>query len=114
MTTCPIFEVFPPEDFTDDPDILELLPSNAKYTTVSDSKSEMEEFGYGVQAGIGYQSNSLLLRFGFEYGLNKIRNDDVRIKIDNPQAFRITIGYIINDIFESSGERPKYDLELIE
>jgi len=114
VTHIPIFEVIDPNDLPIDPTLLPVLPKNETTTSSDKSKSEMETLGYGVLVGFGYQSEKWILKFGYQHGLSDIRKDKSAINIPEQRAVTVSIGYIFTDLFATSKDKAKYDLELIE
>ncbi len=109
----PVFETFNPTDLGLDP---ALLPQNETYTTTNDSKTNFNTLGYGFQVGFGYQSDNWLVRLGYHHGLNDIATDDFKFNmvIKNQRSVMLTVSYLIEDLFMTSKNDARYDLELIE
>lgn len=113
----PVFEVIDPSELTFiDPALLLFLPTNSVETTTNKSKSEMRDLGFGVNVGLGYRSENFMLRLSYLHGINDLRKDLdlVEMNIKNQRTVQLSIAFLFKDIFMSSKEKPKYDLQLIE
>jgi len=113
-THIPVFEVINPADLITDPFLLSLIPKNQTVTETTDSKENMRDLGYGLLMGIGYETDSWVLKLGYQHGLSNIRSDDVNMKFKNQRAINLSLGLLIQDLFYTSKEKPIYDLQLIE
>lgn len=113
-TYIPIMEVFDLSQFVTDPLLLSLIPESGTVTETNDSEENMNEFGFGVLAGVSYQTESWILKLGYQHGLNEIRSDEMEMKIKKQRAVQLSVGILIQDLFYTSKEKPKYDLDLIE
>lgn len=113
----PVFEVIDPSELTFiDPALLLFLPTNSVETTTNKSKSEMRDLGFGATLGLGYRSEKFMLKFSYVHGFNDLRKDLdlVDMNIKNQRTIQLSVAFLFKDIFMTSKEKPKYDLQLIE
>jgi len=113
-THVPVFEVIDISQLPIDPALLPTLPQNETTTNSNKSKSDMETFGFGVLVGFGYQSEEWILKLGYQHGLNDMRTDEAKINIPEQRAITLSVGYLFTEVFATSKNKAKYDLELIE
>lgn len=114
-THIPIFEVVDPEDLTFiDPALIPFIPENKVERESIDSKNDMNEFGYGVIGGMGYKTKSFILKANYQHGFSDLRTDEMKMGISSQRTIQLSVGYLINELFVTSKEKPKYDLDVIE
>lgn len=113
-THIPVFEFFNPEDLITDPLLKSLLPENKTEKFSNESTDDLNKLDYGLLAGLGYQSEKWMLKMGYQYGLNDIRSDKMKMEIGNQRAVTISVAYLFKDLFASSKDKAIYNLELIE
>ena len=116
VTHIPVFETVDPETLPIDQNLLAFLPRNGTKTSGNSLKEGMNDFNYGLIFGLGYQSEKWTCKIGYHWGLNDMRDDldVVDMNIKKQRAFTLTLAYNVRDLFETSKQKPKYDLELIE
>ena len=113
-THIPVFEVIPAEELITDPFLLSLIPGNSTEVITDESKDDMNDLGFGILAGVGYQANSWIVRLSYQHGLNDIRDDDMIMKVKSQAAINLSLGILMQDLFMKSGDKAIYDLDKTE
>ena len=112
----PVFEAIDPNDLPIDQNLVEFLPKNEVIKSGNSTKEGLNEISYGLIFGLGYQSENWTFKLGYHMGLIDIRDDldAVNMNIKKQRAVTLSLAYNIRNLFETSNQKPIYDLELIE